>query len=234
MSLACHCCSSPARCSAAVLTEIPCAFVQGRSRQKHRLPHGGDPITVAFSFRERCPARGSASARGSICHCPSDSALRANSKATARRGAMSPNSCLQGCATAMETILRTINNQFGKFFCCSVKENIVTHFSHCCTSQERSYSEEQVVLPSGLSPAQTPCALGRSAGRWPAVVAQHGPGWEASGGYKAGQVRRHQLAGLPDLLLPSPPPPEHKDAACSSLSSAHGDLQTFYFCKSPP
>lgn len=65
-------------------------------------------------------------------------------------GAAALNCCPWGCATAMETIFRTINKQFGKFFC-SVKENAATPFSRCCISQEYSCGEERFVPPLGLS-----------------------------------------------------------------------------------
>lgn len=50
----------------------------------------------------------------------------------------------------MEIIFKTISNWFGKFSCCSVKENIVTRFSHSCISQEYSYGEK-LFVPSGTS-----------------------------------------------------------------------------------
>lgn len=151
------------------------------------------------------PVRGSARACRDTC-LPLPERLssqgRLQAEATARKGAMPPNSCRQRCATAMETIFRAINSWFGKFFCCSVKENVVTHFLHCGTSQEYSGSEKQVVLPPGLAPAQASRTLGWSTERRPEVESPHGPGWDTSDGHKAGQARRHRLAGI----LPSPPP----------------------------
>lgn len=168
-------------------------FAQGCSRQKYRLPRSGDPVTVAFSSGVLQGAR-QVLAEGRIRRCASDSALRATAKRShSKEGETYLNSCQKGCGTAMETIFKTTNNWFGKF-CCSVKENIVTRFAHCCISQEYFYGEK-IVVPSGRSAAQASCTLSQRTERRPALVSQHSPGWDTTNGQR-GKMRRHQLTGL--------------------------------------